>query len=70
MYKLSKTFLTLSVCLQDIFEQGMEGIVRRLWPRLPCVVCITGGTNALYKTLLEKSFCKGMSSARLSHLQD
>lgn len=46
-------------CIQAEFEKGMTGIVKRAWPGLSYISCITSGTNSMYKSLLEKSFCKG-----------
>lgn len=38
--------------LEQVLRQGMHGVVRRLWPRLGCVMTVTGSNFSLYERQL------------------
>lgn len=45
--------------LKREFQRGFEGFVRRVWPFMSCVICITSGSFSVYADILRERYCKG-----------
>ena len=42
------------------FQDGFQGIAKRLWPHLHLVLAVDSGSNEIYGEMLRQSYCKGI----------
>ncbi|KAM3859356.1 GH3 domain-containing protein [Diretmus argenteus] len=46
--------------LRAHFQQGFQGIAKRLWPRLNTVLAVDSGSNQIYGEMLRANYCQGV----------
>lgn len=45
--------------LRAHFQEGFQGIARRLWPHLHLVLAVDSGSNQIYGEMLRENYCQG-----------
>ncbi|KAM4623475.1 GH3 domain-containing protein [Polymixia lowei] len=46
--------------LRAHFQEGFQGIAKRLWPRLHLVLAVDSGSNQIYGEMLREHYCQGV----------